>query len=108
MEFAQSPPAYPIGPCRDDCLSANLNASLYLDAFLDAFKVSLVTLPFFLFFGFPFMFLLRLDVVLLGGALLVACLVVVTLLPACVVGGTLGGFGLLMATPPLAPPTSPA
>ena len=58
MKFAQSPPAYPIGPC--------------IDAFLDAFKVSLVTLPFFLFFGFPCVFLLGLDVVLLGGALLVA------------------------------------
>ena len=104
MEFAQSPPAYPIGPCRDDCLSANLNASLYLDAF----KVSLVTLPFFFFFGFPCVFLLGLDVVLLGGALLIACLVVAALLPACLVGGTLGRFGLLMATPPLAPPTPPA
>ena len=108
MDIAQSPPAYPIGPCRDDCLSANLNASLYLDAFLDAFKVSLVTLPFFFFFGFPCVFLLGLDVVLLGGALLIACLVVAALLPACLVGGTLGRFGLLMATPPLAPPTPPA
>ena len=39
------------------------------------------------------MFLLGLDVVLLGSALLIACLVVVALLPACVVDGTLGGFG---------------
>ena len=97
MDIAQSPPAYPVGPCTDDWL----NASLYLDAFLDAFKVSLVTLPFFLFFGFPCVFLLGLDVVLLGGALLVACLVVTALLPALVVGGALGGFGSLMATPPL-------
>ena len=97
MEFAQSPPAYPIGPCTDDWL----NASLYLDAFLDAFKVSLVTLPFFLFFGFPCVFLLGLDVVLLGGALLVACLAVAALLPALVVGDALSGFGSLMATPPL-------
>ena len=97
MDIAQSPPAYPIGPCTDDWL----NASLYLDAFLDAFKVSLVTLPFFLFFGFPCVFLLGLDVVLLGGALLVACLVVAALLPALVVGGALGGFGSLIATPPL-------
>ena len=108
MDIAQSPPAYPIGPCTDDWLSANLNASLYLVAFLDAFKVSLVTLPFFLFFGFSCVFLLELDVVPLGGALLVTCLVVAALLPACLVGGTLGGFGLLMATPPLAPPTPPA
>ena len=72
MDIAQSPPAYPIGPCTDDWLSTNLNASLYIDAFLDAFKVSLVTLPFFLFIGFPCVFLLGLDVVLLGGALLVA------------------------------------
>ena len=112
MEFAQSPSAYPIGPCIVDWLSTNLNASLYLDAFLDAFKVSLVTLPFFLFFGFPCVFLLGLDVVLLegggGGALLLACLVVAALLPACLVGGTLGGFDSLMATPPLTPPTPPA
>ena len=64
------------------------------------------------------MFLLGLDVVLLGGALLiaclvvdallVACLVVAALLPTCLVGGTLGRFGLLMATAPLAPPTPPA
>ena len=67
MEFAQSPSAYPIGPCIVDWLSTNLNASLYLDASLDAFKVSLVTLPFFLFFGFPCVFLLGLDVVLLEG-----------------------------------------
>ena len=108
MDIAQSPPAYPIGPCTDDWLSANLNASLYLVAFLDAFKVSLVTLPFFLFFGFSCVFLLELDIVPLGGALLVTCLVVAALLPACLVGGTLGGFGSLMATPPLAPPTPPA
>ena len=111
MEFAQSPSAYPIGPCIVDWLSTNLNASLYLDASLDAFKVSLVTLPFFLFFGFPCVFLLGLDVVLLeggGGALLLACLVVAALLPACLVGGTLGGFDSLMATPPLTPPTPPA
>ena len=118
MEFAQSPSAYPIGPCIVDWLSTNLNASLYLDASLDAFKVSLVTLPFFLVFGFPCVFLLGLDVVLLGGALLiaclvvdallVACLVVTALLPACLVGGTLGGFDSLMATPPLTPPTPPA
>ena len=101
MDIAQSPTAYPIGPCIDDWLSVNLNASLYLDAF----KVSLVTLPFFLFFVFPCVFLLGLDVVLWGGALLIACLVIVALLPTCVVGGTLGGFGSLMATPPLAPPT---
>ena len=67
MEFAQSSSAYPIGPCIVDWLSTNLNASLYLDASLDAFKVSLVTLPFFLFFGFPCVFLLGLDVVLLEG-----------------------------------------
>ena len=97
MDIAQSPPAYPIGPCIDDWL----NTSLYLDAFFDAFKVSLVTLPFFLFFGFSCVLLLGLDVVLLGGALLVACLVVTALLPALVVGGALGGFGSLMATPPL-------
>ena len=72
MDIAQSPIAYPIGPCIDDWLSANLNASLYLDAF----KVSLVTLPFCLFFVFPCVFLLGLDVVLLG-------------------------FGSLMVTPPL-------
>ena len=108
MDIAQSPLAYPINPCTDDWLSANLYASLYLDAFLDAFKVSLVTLPFFFFFGFPCVFLLGLDVVLLGGALLIACLVVAALLPACLVGGTLGGFDSLMATPPLTPPTPPA
>ena len=108
MDIAQSPAAYPIGPCTDDWLLANLNASLYLDAFLNAFKVSLVTLPFFLFFGFPCVFLLGLDVVLWGGALLIACLVIAALLPTCVVGGTLGGFGSLMATPPLTPPTPPA
>ena len=61
------------------------------------------------------MILLGLDVILLGVALLVTCLVVVALLVACLVvaallvaclvGGTLGGFGSLMATPPLAPPT---
>ena len=66
MDIAQSPIAYPIGPCTDDWLLANLNTSLYLDAFLDAFKVSLVTLPFCLFFGFSCVFLLRLNVVLLG------------------------------------------
>ena len=66
MDIATSPIAYPIGPCIDDWLLANLNTSLYLDAFPDAFKVSLVTLPFCLFFGFPYVFLLRLDVVLLG------------------------------------------
>ena len=72
MDIATSPIAYPIGPCTDDWLSANLNASLFLDAFLDAFKVSLVTLSFYLFFGFPCVFLLRLDVVLLGfGSLMV-------------------------------------
>ena len=76
MDIAQSSIAYSIGPCTDDWLSAILNACLYLDAFLDAFKVSLVTLPFCLFFGFPCVFLLGLDVVLLG-------------------------FGSLMATPPL-------
>ena len=118
MEFAQSPPAYPIGPCIDDCLSANLNASLCLDAFLDAFKVSLLTLTFLLIFGFSCVFLLGLDVVLLGGALLiaclvvdallVACLVVAALLPTCLVGGTLGRFGSLMVTPPLVPPTPSA
>ena len=64
------------------------------------------------------MFLLGLDVVLLGGALLiaclvvdallVACLVVAALLPACLVGGTLGRFGSLMATSPLAPSTPSA
>ena len=43
-----------------------------------------------------------------GGALLLACLVVAALLPACLVGGTLGGFDSLMATPPLTPPTPPA
>ena len=101
MDIAQSPPTYPIGPCTDDWLSANLNASLYLDVFPDTFKVSLVTLPFFLFFRFPYVFLLGLDVVLLGGVLLLACLVVVVLLPTCVIGGALGGFGSLMATPPL-------
>ena len=47
------------------------------------------------------MLLFGLDVVLLGGALLVACLVVVALLPALVVGGAFGGFSSLMATPPL-------
>ena len=101
MDIAQSPPTYPIGPCIDDWLSANLNAYLYLNAFLDAFKVSLVTLPFFLFFRFPCVFLLGLHVVLLGGALLLACLVVAVLLPTCVVDGALGGFGSLMGTPPL-------
>ena len=44
----------------------------------------------------------------IGGALLVACLVVAALLLACLVGGTLGGFGSLMAIPPLAPPIPPA
>ena len=66
MDIATSPTAYPIGPCTDDWLLANLNASLYLDAFPNAFKVSLVTLPFCLFFGFPCVFLFGLDVVLLG------------------------------------------
>ena len=57
------------------------------------------------------MFLLGLDVVLLGSALLIACLVVAALLvpclvvaallPTCLIGGTLGGFGSLMVTPPL-------
>ena len=72
MEFAQSPSAYPIGPCIVDWLSTNLNASLYLDASLDAFKVSLVTLPFCLFFEFPCVLLLGLNVVLLEfGSLMV-------------------------------------
>ena len=47
------------------------------------------------------MLLLGLDVVLLGGALLIACLVVAALLPALMVGGALSGFGSLMATSPL-------
>lgn len=47
-----TPPSYPLGLCIDAWLSANLSASLYLDAFLDAVKVSFVTVPLILFLGF--------------------------------------------------------
>ena len=66
-DIAQTPSAYNLGPYVDDWLLANLNASLYLDAFLNAFRVLLVTIPFILLFTFPWMFLLGLDVVVLGG-----------------------------------------
>ena len=45
------PPAYPLGSCTDAWLSTTLSASLYLDAFLDAVRISLVTAPIHLFVG---------------------------------------------------------
>jgi len=46
-----TPLVYPLGPCIDAWLLANLSASPYLDAFLDVVRVSFVIVPLILFLG---------------------------------------------------------
>ena len=56
-------PIYPLGPCTDAQLLAPLSASLYLDAFLEAVRVSFVTVPLLLFLGLVLVRLLGLVLV---------------------------------------------
>ena len=46
-----------LGPCTDDWLPPCLIASMYLDAFLEAFRVSDVTTPVFFYLGFGLLLL---------------------------------------------------